>query len=99
MAAQFDMFPAVLDQHEEFAAYVAARPDVLRVFQAETVTALRNGEQPGKIGAKAIAERCRAQVRSPKGGYGIDNRWVTLLSRLVEERLQREIFRKRKTRV
>lgn len=91
---QPDLFPTVLDGNHEFAEYVRFHPEAYQEFYLETRRALRDGERPGQIGAKAIAERIRVRVPG-----GLDNRYVTLLSRLVEERLGKQVFRKRRRRL
>lgn len=92
-ATQPELFTSVLDNNPEFAEYLRKHGDAYIAFSVETQKALRNGEKPGQIGAKAIAERCRSRIRG-----GLDNRYVTLLSRLFEEKHGREVFRKRRRR-
>ncbi len=80
-----------LERDSNLTEYIRKHPAAYEAFVRETRAALSNGEAAGKIGAKAIAERCRHKIKS-----GIDNRYVTGMSRLCEEKLGREIFRKRK---
>ena len=93
-ASQPELFAGVLASNPKFADYVRGHPDAYQCFAIETLRALRCGTKPGEISAKAIAELCRPRVRD-----GIDNCWITLLSRLFEEREGREVFRKRRRRV
>lgn len=95
---QPDLFDTVMGMNPEFADYVRKHPQAYEEFARETLASIRRGERL-PMGAKAVTERCRAKVlsRSP-GGYGIDNRWVTLLSRLFEEKHGSEVFRKRRCR-
>lgn len=80
---QPDFFSKPLDAR--FKAFVDQNPGVVKLFTAFAVEAKMAGRT--RIGAKAIAERCRWEVAITTQGdtFKINNSYVSRLARLVAQ--------------